>query len=203
MAQLPKYWLATVPASLLLACVLVSVLSWSETPAQRRQQAIASWRGRPLVGRAQRRQQAIERWQARPFTSYRITIRVEYGGNACTQELETEGEQLNRVVANSCRVSWIGMTTVMRLFEVSALLDKPTPCYTQVQACSCLRVLQQPISYDANQGYPSTIIYQRAVQPNYNDAAYWRRLWQTRRVPNCGPTNYAVAISVLSIQPLA
>jgi len=183
-AQLPKYWLATVPASLLLACVLVSVLSWSETPAQRRQQA-------------------IERWQARPFTSYRITIRVEYGGNACTQELETEGEQLNRVVANSCRVSWIGMTTVMRLFEVSALLDKPTPCYTQAQACSCLRVLQQPISYDANQGYPSTIIYQRAVQPNYNDAAYWRRLWQTRRVPNCGPTNYAVAISVLSIQPLA
>lgn len=184
MAQLPKYWLVTVPASLVLACLLLSVFSWSETPAQRRQQA-------------------MQRWQARPFTNYRITIRVEYGGNACTQELETAGEQLNRVVANSCRVSWIGMTTVMRLFEVSALLDRPTPCYTQAQACSCLRVLQQPIAYDASLGYPATIIYQRAVQPNYGDMAYWRRLWQTRRVPNCGPTNYDVTVSVLSIQPLA
>ena len=179
-----KYWLAGVPAAVLAGCVLLGLFAWPETPAQRRQQA-------------------IQRWQARPFSSYRMAIRVEYGGNACTQELETAGEQLRRVLANSCRVSWIGMTTVARLFEVSALLDRPTPCYAQVQACACMRVLQQPIAYDARLGYPTTIRYQRAVQPNFSDAAYWQRLWQTRRVPSCGPNNYTVTISVLSLQPLA
>ena len=130
---------------------------------------------------------AQARWHARPFASYRIAIRVEYGGNSCTQELETQGEQLGRIVANSCRVSWIGLSTVARLFEISELLDRPTPCYTLVQSCSCYRVLQRAIAYDPQLGYPQAIVYRRVAQPNVTSPVYWRRLLDTRRLPVCGP----------------
>lgn len=175
--------LILIPLLIIAGCTLMGMLSWSVSPAQRRTEA-------------------QQRWEARAFTNYRIAIRIEYGGNACTQELETNGERLRRIVTNSCRVSWIGVTTVARLFEISQLLDRPTPCYASMQSCSCYRVLQGDVVYDTQLGYPSTIIYHREVQPNVTNPEYWRRLLNTRRVPTCGPTNYDVTISVLTLTPV-
>lgn len=165
------------------SCVSIGMLSWSASPAQRRAEA-------------------QQRWVARAFASYRIAIRIEYGGNSCAQELETDGERLRRIVANSCRVSWIGVTTVARLFEISELLDRPTPCYSSLQSCSCYRVVQGSVAYDPQLGYPTSIVYRRQVQPNVTDFEYWRRLLSTRRLPTCGPNNYDVTINVVALRPI-
>lgn len=181
----PRLWaMIAIPALVLASCGLLGSLAGAQSPAQQRHVA-------------------QQRWQSRPFTNYRIAIRVEYGGNACAQELETEGEYLRRIVMNNCRVGWIGLTTVTRLFEISALLDRPTPCYSSMQSCACYRVRQAAISYDPQLGFPTTIAYRREVQPNVTNPEYWRRLWDTRRVPRCGPANYNVVIAVTSLRPLA
>src|SRR5690349_18324203 len=65
---------------------------------------------------ASQRLQAEQRWHARTFSSYRIAIRVEYAGDVCSQELETQGENLLRIIHNDCRPNWLGLTTVRRLF---------------------------------------------------------------------------------------
>lgn len=176
--------LMLIPLLIITGCALMGMLSWSVSPAQRRAEA-------------------EQRWNARTFANYRIAIRIEYGNNACAQELETNGDRLRRIVANSCRVSWIGATTVARLFEISQLLDRPTPCYASMQSCSCYRVLQGSVAYDAQLGYPTTIVYRREVQPNVTNPEYWKRLWSTRRVPTCGPTNYDVTISVVALSPIS
>jgi hypothetical protein len=181
---LRRWALLIAPALLAASCGLLGALSWSAAPATQRNDA-------------------RQRWEARPFANYRIAIRVEYGGNACAQELETNGELLRRVIANNCRVAWIGMTTVARLFEISELLDHPTPCYSSMQSCSCYRVRQREIEYNPQLGYPALISYRREVQPNVTNPEYWRRLLSTRRVPACGPTNYDVTISVVAFHPIS
>lgn len=185
-ASWPFRWWACLLVPLLAAasCGLLNLLTPTDAPVQQREAARA-------------------RWAARPFSSYRIAIRIEFGGNTCTQELETRGEQLHRILTNNCRLSWLGLSTVARLFEVSELLDRPTPCYSSMQSCACYRVRQGSIPYDSQLGYPTTVVYRRDVQPNVTNAEYWRRLWDTRRVPTCGPNRYDVIITVTSLKPLA
>lgn len=151
---------------------------------------------------ANQRLQAQQRWHARPFSSYRIAIRVEYAGDVCSQELETQGENLLRIIYNNCRPNWLGLTTVRRLFEIGEGLERPEPCYSLSQICTCARVRQGDIVYDAQLGYPLTIDYHREIRPNFLNADYWRRLITFKQLPNCGPINQRVRIAVISLTPL-
>jgi hypothetical protein len=148
------------------------------------------------------RLQAQHRWLARPFSSYRIAIRVEYAGDVCSQELETRGENLRRILYNNCRPTWMGLTTVGRLFEIGQRLDRPQPCYALSQVCTCVRVRQGDVIYDTRLGYPVTIVYRREIRPNVLNTDYWRRLITFRQLPNCGPINQSVRIAVTALVPL-
>ncbi|MEO7911789.1 MAG: hypothetical protein ABIV47_19250 [Roseiflexaceae bacterium] len=73
---------------------------------------------------AQSRLEAQRRWSARPFANYRVTVR------------------------NDCRMSWVALMTVARLFEISEGLEQITPCYVASQTCSCYQVRVGEIAYD-------------------------------------------------------
>jgi hypothetical protein len=149
------------------------------------------------------RTEAQARWAARPFTNYRITVRVESSGNICSQELEAAGDRIHRIVANNCRMSWLSLMTVGRLFEISERIEQPAPCYPTVQACLCNRVRVGEVSYDAQLGYPTTIAYRREVRPNMTHAEYWKRLLQTGRFPLCSTPDQDVQITITSLTPVA
>jgi hypothetical protein len=148
------------------------------------------------------RLQAKSRWLARTFSSYRIAIRVEYAGDVCSQELETKGENLRRILYNSCRPTWLGLTTVARLFEIGERLDRPQPCYSLSQVCTCVRVRQGDVAYDTQLGYPMAIVYRREIRPNMLNPDYWRRIIFSRQLPTCGPVNQSVRIAVTALIPL-
>jgi hypothetical protein len=168
----------------LVSFSLLSAQSWPELPTSRRL-------------RAQRL------WSERKFANYRVSVRVEYWGSVCSQEIEVEGEQLRRTVRNDCRLSWLSLMTIARLFEISESLDHPIPCFIATQTCSCYRVRSAEVAYDSQLGYPRTISYRREIKPNLLHLDYWRRLWETRRFPECEPTSPAVRITVTSVRPLA
>ena len=105
---------------LIASCGVLTAQSWLERPAARRMDA-------------------QRRWSARPFANYRVTVRVEYWGTMCSQDIESAGEKLHRIVRNDCRVSWLSLMTVAQLFEISEGLEHPTPCYVATQTCSCYR----------------------------------------------------------------
>ena len=40
---------------------------------------------------------------ARPVANYRVVMRVEYLGNACSRDIESADQKLHRIVRNECR----------------------------------------------------------------------------------------------------
>jgi hypothetical protein len=174
----------------LLAVVVLLIASCGLLTAQ-------SWPDRAEA----RRLDAQRRWATRQFASYRVAVRVEYWGNLCAQDIESAGEKLHRIVQSDCRMSWISLMTVARLFEISEGLEHLAPCYVAAQICSCYRVRIGEIAYDPQLGYPRTIAYRRAIYPNLAHADYWRRGWQTGRMPECGPISPVVRITVTSLRP--
>jgi hypothetical protein len=150
-----------------------------------------------------RRLDAQSRWGARPFGDYRISVRVEASGTICTQELETAGERVDRIISNNCRLSWLSLMTVARLFEIGERLEQPAPCYATLQTCLCHRIRVGEVRYDPALGYPSGISYRREVRPNLAGIEFWRRLWETHKLPRCGPTTQNVRIMIMSLTPLS
>jgi hypothetical protein len=149
-----------------------------------------------------RRIEAQSRWNTRGFGDYRIAVRVETSGAICTQELETTGERIDRIISNNCRLSWLSLMTVGRLFEISERLEQPAPCYATLQTCLCHRIRVGEVSYDPGLGYPSIIAYRREVRPNLAGVEFWRRLLETHTLPRCGPTDQDVRIIIMSLTPL-
>jgi hypothetical protein len=174
--------LLSIALLLVVSCGFLTAPSWPQPPEARRIRAQS-------------------RWNARPFADYRISVRVEFWGNMCSQEIESVGERVHRIVRNDCRLSWLSLMTVARLFEISEGLEHPLPCYTAAQTCSCYRVRAGDIVFDQRLGYPSSISYRREIYPNLVRAEYWRRLWQTRQLPNCGPVSPVVKVTVTSVRP--
>ena len=86
-----------------------------------------------------RRLDAQRRWAERQFANYRVAVRVEYWGNVCSQDIESAGEKLHRIVRNDCRLPWFSLMTVAAV-GMRRGLERPTPCYIAAQACSCYRV---------------------------------------------------------------
>lgn len=175
---------AVAACSLFLACALLVAVSLPSLP---------------LV----RRIDAESRWAERPFADYRIAVRVEASGTTCTQELETSGERIRRIISNNCRLSWLSLMTVARLFEISERLEQPAPCYATLQTCLCHRIRTGDVRYDARWGFPSTIVYRREVRPNLAGLEYWRRVWETHHLPNCGPSDQQVRIMIVALTPRA
>jgi hypothetical protein len=130
-------------------------------------------------------------------------VRVEYSGNICSQELETSGDRIRRIISNNCRMSWLSLMTVSRLFEISQRIEHPAPCYATIQTCLCHRIRVGEVAYDAGLGYPTLIAYRREVRPNLAHMEYWKRVWETRRMPRCGPPDQDVRITITSLTPLA
>jgi hypothetical protein len=179
-----RRWMWPVLVLLMIAsCAAMSALFWPQPSSHQRLEARS-------------------RWLARPFSSYRIAIRVEYAGDVCAQELETKGENLGRIVYNNCRPTWLGLTTVARLFEIDDRLERPQPCYSLSQVCTCVRVRQGDIAYDTQFGYPVAIVFRREIRPNLLSSDYWRRVIFSRQLPSCGPINQSVRIAVTSLVPL-
>ena len=174
--------LLAVAVLLIASCGLLAAQSWPEHSAARRLEA-------------------QRRWAARPFADYRVMVRAEYSGNRCAQEIESAGERLHRIVRNDCRAAWFSLMTVARLFEISAGLDRPAPCYVAAQICSCYRVRVGAVTYDPQLGYPRNVAYRRQIYPNLLHIDYWRRAWQTGRLPECGPISPVVRITVASLRP--
>jgi hypothetical protein len=171
-------------AVLLSSSAMLQAYVWPEQPALRRLDAQRLWR-------------------ERPFASYRVVVQVEYWGNACSQVIESSGDKLHRIVRNDCRVAWISLLTVARLFEISEGLEHVAPCYIGSQACSCYRVRAGETSYDPQLGYPREVAYRREIYPNLAHAEYWRRVWQSHQLPECGPISPLVRMTVVSLQPRA
>ena len=157
------------------------------------------WLGPTTVQRLE----AQRRWAARPFANYRVEVQAEYIGIQCVQEIESAGERLRRIVRNDCRTAWFPHMTVARLFEISAGLEHPAPCFITSQVCSCYRVRAGEIAYDPQLGYPRSIAYRRTIYPNLLHIDYWRRAWQDGRLPECGPISPVVRITVASLRPRA
>ena len=88
------------------------------------------------------------------------------------------------------------------LFLIGERLDRPQPCYSLSQACTCTRVRQGDVVYDTQLGYPLTIAYRREIRPNLLNIDYWRRLLIFRQLPNCGIINQNVRIAVTALTPL-
>jgi hypothetical protein len=181
--QFGRWWLAAAGMLIALASALVGALALPDPPVVQRLSAQT-------------------RWEARPFTGYRIAVRVEYSGNICSQELETAGEHIQRIITNNCRMSWLSLMTVGRLFEISERIEHPAPCYATLQTCLCHRIRVGDISYDAGLGYPVTIAYRRQVRPNLAHVEYWRRIWETHKLPRCNPADQDVRITITSLTPL-
>ena len=158
-----------------------------------------------LLGRqptSQQRLQAQQLWLARPFSDYRMVVRFEYAGYVCSQELESRGEKLHRVIHNSCRPTWLGLATVERLFEIGERLDRPQPCYSLSHVCTCARVRQGDVAYDARLGYPTLIAYRREIGPNLLNADYWRRVLLSKQLPSCSTINRNVRVAVVALTPI-
>lgn len=151
---------------------------------------------------AQQRLAAQQRWAARPFANYRLAIQVDFGGSMCSQELESQGESIRRIMFNNCRPNWMGLTTVARLFEIGERLERPEPCYSLTQVCLCTRVGQGDIAYDTRLGFPQEIVYRREIRPNFLNSDYWRRLIFYHQLPSCGPLNQTVRIAVTTLLPI-
>ena len=56
------------------------------------------------------------------------------------------------------------------------------------------------IAYDPQLGYPLSIAYRREIYPNLLHIDYWQRVWQTGRLPECGPISPVVRITVTSLR---
>jgi hypothetical protein len=168
--------------AILLSCLLIGAIDLPQTPAARRASA-----------------QSL--WAARPFSAYRMALRVEYLNRVCYQEVEAQGERIQKVLNDTCRVSWFSSLTVSRLFDISQRLEQAPTCYPDSQPCACRLVRLGTIGYDAQLGYPSEIAYRREVQPNWWHADFWERLWERKSLPTCGPTRIT-RIVVSSFTPL-
>ncbi len=126
---------------------------------------------------------ARARWAARGFDAYTLTLRQETRVGVCEQQIETQGERATRAARNSCGQppNW----TVTRLLNWIVELERtPSRCYPSLGSCACQVTANTVVSYDAELGYPRTIVYEWRSRPNLVNPAYWRMLTD-RTFPGC------------------
>jgi hypothetical protein len=144
---------------------------------------------------------AQRRWSARPFVNYRLAVQVVFANSLCLQELEVHGIQPT-MLRDTCEQSWLSALTVARLFELSERLEYSPVCYFSSQNCVCQRLRIGQAIYDPSLGYPRLITWQRTARPNWRHPDYWKRMWETRTLPNCATIGNRLEITVISLTPL-
>jgi hypothetical protein len=146
--------------------------------------------------------QAQALWLARPFTDYQLAVVEKTQRSICLQDVEVQDEQVHQVSLNRCThpTTW----TVNRLFDWIAQLEQSTSnCFPGPGICACRTTKTTQITYDAQFGYPQSIVYEWQMQPNWTHPDYWRHVWWDKRVPSCSRNGFGGTQTVtVSLTPL-
>lgn len=186
MAPLPtkKQALFTCSVVLLLGLSVLGDWFWPASPQQ-------------LFERNQRR------WVERSFSTYRMSLQIERLGVVCTQEFDAQGEDVVRVIKDTCDTPWLASMTVGRLFDVHERIVRSAAahCYPSDLFCTCRRMLTRQIVYDSELGYPQLMIYERSTGFNWPNLDFWKYLVERRALPNCTTPHRNLIIAVTSLSP--
>jgi hypothetical protein len=149
--------------------------------------------------------EARARWSARAPDSYYIAVRIEALGRVCVQRLEVRSGWVRRVLENTCNTLWIDPLTVDQLFALSSDIESipASRCVPSPHTCPCHRVFTlRRIEYDAEYGFPSTIIARSKVQFHPMRRDFWEYLWTEGSLPVCQPARRRFTVQVLTLMPL-
>jgi hypothetical protein len=138
---------------------------------------------------------AEARWRKRDFIRYRFAIEGDNG--RCRQESLVQGEQVTKVVDNTCRIPARTVTSLFRLIRLT-----PPATYQCVEhGCACDTVMNVETAYDPRFGYPRYIGFYWSVRPNLLHGDYWRYIWDNGRLPSCRATQFSRVITITSLTP--
>lgn len=127
--------------------------------------------------------EARARWAGRAFSDYQITLLRNTNGVICQQEIEAQDEQVTRVISNACGqpATW----TVSRLHDwIGQLEQTPSRCFPGPGFCACQAAPRTVVNYHPELGYPTEILYEWSMGPNWANADYWRSLLD-QAFPGC------------------
>jgi hypothetical protein len=146
---------------------------------------------------------ARNRWTSRPFDSYQLVIQEDTKGGSCGQAVEVEEERVRAVLWNNCQHSanW----TITNLFNWITQNEIPSAeCYPSPGRCACEPIVVTRADYNAQLGYPRTIFYSWTLRRRLESPDYWKYVWWTKDVPDCGYRELGgpVTITVVSLTPL-
>ncbi|MDZ4719220.1 MAG: hypothetical protein SH847_12270 [Roseiflexaceae bacterium] len=143
------------------------------------------------------------RWSAAGYGSYRLSLRVEYRGTNCYQQLEVRAGQTPRALRNTCEVAWLDVLSVPELFDLANQIEEipSVRCMPSMAHCICQRVFSaRQIDYDEMLGYPVLVLSRSYVRPNWTSVDFWENLITTGSPPNCGgPSPRRLTIQVLAL----
>lgn len=149
--------------------------------------------------------EARARWNARSLDSYYIAVRIEALGNVCVQRLEVRGAWVRRVIGNTCNALWVDPLTVDELFALASDIENipASRCTPSPHDCPCHRVFTlRRIEYDAEYGFPATILARSEVRLHPTSRDFWEHLWEEQQLPACQPARRRFTVQVLSLTPL-
>lgn len=149
--------------------------------------------------------EARARWNAQALDSYYLVVRIEALGNVCVQRLEVRGVWVRRVIENTCDTLWVEPMTVDELFALARDIENipASRCTPSPHDCPCHRVFTlRRIEYDAEYGFPATILARSEVRFHPSARDFWEYLWEERNLPVCQPARRRFTVQVLSLTPL-
>lgn len=153
------------------------------------------------------RERARQRWASAGYGSYRISLRVEYRGTTCFQQLEVRTGQTPRSIRNTCEVVWLNVLSVPELFDLARQIESvpATRCMPSNLACICQRVFSaRQIDYDEQLGYPTLVLSRSYVRPNWAGVGFWENLITNGGSPTCGgPAPRRLTIQVLGLSQIS
>jgi hypothetical protein len=152
--------------------------------------------------RAEQRTNAYQRWTEQAPQHYRLAVEIRLTNVACVQELEIRSGQIASTLRDTCNRSWLGKLTIERLFELSQRLERPPECFPSSADCACQRVRLGTIAYNGQFGFPQVLDWRRELRPNWMNTDYWQRMWDTRTVSACAPTNHRLYIAITAFEPM-
>lgn len=150
-------------------------------------------------------QQAGARWERHAPASYRIALRVEALERVCYQQLEVRAGWVRQTLLNTCDEFWMDVLTVDALFDLGREIEElpGSRCARGGQGCVCHRVfLQRGVYYDAQLGFPETILARSEMRWNWTSPDFWRAVAEERELPSCAPALRRLTVQVLALNPI-
>jgi len=69
-------------------------------------------------------------------------------------------------------------------------------------SCACRNIVSVYALYDEQLGYPRKVAVRAVRETNWRAPAFWRYLWQQRRIPDCVWASNADIVTVHAVTPL-